>query len=615
MHSSMSNFDSCAAFQSQGVTPLPGPIPCHHHHHHHPLSLNPSMGAFRGEPSASKIAFAPSPISTDCRQKIRRQSTDAFPPSVHHLHHLHHTNILYTRGSLLSQLSSSSSLPLSSRKTMSTQSSSSCSTTAQMNDRTSSTSSSSPIFLTSTASNNEEYIEPDEQQQEEPPSPPPQDYDDINFNSINDIDDDAGGVVGELYNFDDDELLEMLSDLEGDVHYGIGELEELEEILREQLVLDEGVGWMDIGVDNEDFDDDDDENGNDNSISSSNRPLQGSLDTSSLPYSNEDSNPDTYNTGSTMDQSTYTIRSPLEEALYQGVVPATAGVGSKCLPGDYGFDPLGLATKDYFKQVQNFLLMLIPPVRDNGDEEGNDKQEEVKQQQQQKQLLQKTTTTATTTTSTTPTTYTDSSRPPALILRDYREAEIRHGRLAMLAAIIWPLQEIFDRLFIPQRFGETTMIYGGTTLPFLSLFMTLLMLLLGYLDIYANAIKDEDAGDAFLPGECFWDPLSMLVGASDDAKRIMQLRELNNGRWAMVAVFFYVVQETMTHQPLITLPWNEVLFEPAYVIPAVQAWLDERFAGYTLEVVDIKEMEVLPMVDYTIDGGAIGGSDAFVEKQ
>jgi len=479
-----------------------------------------------------------------------------------------------------------------------------------MNDRTVSPSSSLPIFLTSNASNNEDEIEPDEQQEE----PSPQDYDDINFNNINDVDDDAGGVVGELYNFDDEELLEMLSDLEGDVHYGIGELEELEEILREQLVLDEGVGWMDIDVDNDAFDDDDDnKNINDNSISNSNRPLQGSINTS-LPYSNEDTNPDTYNIG-TMDQSTSTIRSPLEEALYQGVVPASAGVGSKCLPGDYGFDPLGLATKDYFKQVQNFLLMLIPPVRDNGnDEEGNDKQEDVIQQQKQ-QRLQQTTTTATTTTSTTPTTYTDSSRPPALILRDYREAEIRHGRLAMLAAIIWPLQEILDKLFIPQRFGETTMIYGGTTLPFLSLFMTLLMLLLGYLDIYANAIKDEDAGDAFLPGECFWDPLSMLVGASDDAKSNMQRRELNNGRWAMVAVFCYVVQEALTHQPLITLPWNEVLFEPAFEIPAVQAWLDERFAGYTLEVVDIKEMEVLPMVDYTVDGGAIGGNDAFVGKQ
>ena len=158
--------------------------------------------------------------------------------------------------------------------------------------------------------------------------------------------------------------------------------------------------------------------------------------------------------------------------------------------------------------------------------------------------------------------------------RDYREAEIRHGRLAMLAAILWPLQEIIDRLFIPQSFGHTTMIYGGATLPFVSLFMTFTMLLLEYLDIYAGSIKGNESGDTFLPGECFWDPLSMLVGAPDAMKRKMQERELNNGRIAMVAVFSYIVQEAITHQPVINLPWNQILFEPAFEIPE-----DGQFAG------------------------------------
>eukprot|EP00553_Chaetoceros_curvisetus_P000073 CAMPEP_0204624048 /NCGR_PEP_ID=MMETSP0717-20131115/9807_1 /ASSEMBLY_ACC=CAM_ASM_000666 /TAXON_ID=230516 /ORGANISM="Chaetoceros curvisetus" /LENGTH=190 /DNA_ID=CAMNT_0051639319 /DNA_START=171 /DNA_END=743 /DNA_ORIENTATION=+ len=123
------------------------------------------------------------------------------------------------------------------------------------------------------------------------------------------------------------------------------------------------------------------------------------------------------------------------------------------------------------------------------------------------------------------------------------------------------------------------MVYGGVTLPFVSLFMTLVMLLLGYLDIYAASIKENDAGDAFLPGECFWDPLRILDGTSESVKRNMQARELNNGRFAMVAVLSYILQEGITHQPLITLPWNQVLFEPAFEIPAVQAWLDAQFSG------------------------------------
>jgi hypothetical protein len=252
--------------------------------------------------------------------------------------------------------------------------------------------------------------------------------------------------------------------------------------------------------------------------------------------------------------------SALEQALLQGVVPATAGVGSKCLPGDFGFDPLGLATKDYFKMMQNALINILP--------EPNDPKKE-----------NRIGAALPLSTKTKPIFDEFEDRPPALILRDYREIEIRHGRLAMLATILWPLQEIIDRLFIPESFGRTTLVYGGITLPFVSLFMTLIMLLLGYLDIYAASIKDVDAGDAFLPGECFWDPLCILDGAPDAMKRNMQARELNNGRLGMIAVLSFILQEGILHQPLITLPWNQILFEPAFEIPAVQAYLDGLFAG------------------------------------
>jgi hypothetical protein len=146
----------------------------------------------------------------------------------------------------------------------------------------------------------------------------------------------------------------------------------------------------------------------------------------------------------------YSPSSPLEQALLQGVVPVDAGVGSLTLPGDYGFDPLGFSTKDYFKQSQSYILNMFPRSESDDDYQADQS-------------------------------YMDSQRPSALILRDYREAEIRHGRLAMLAAVLWPLQEILDKLFMPTIFGDTTFVYGGPTLPFLSLLMTFMMLLLGYL--------------------------------------------------------------------------------------------------------------------------------------
>ena len=243
----------------------------------------------------------------------------------------------------------------------------------------------------------------------------------------------------------------------------------------------------------------------------------------------------------------------IERALMAGVVPASAGVGSQCLPGDYGFDPFNLSNKDYFKSTQRFLKRLIQIIPSFGNLSLDDDDSIFS-------------------------TKDDKQRPTALILRDYREAEVRHGRLAMLAAILWPLQEILDRVLMSSKFGYTTFIYGGTTLPYLTLFMTGMLLLLGYLDIYSVAIKEMDAGEAFLPGECFWDPLCLLEGAPEDMKTNMQKRELNNGRIAMVTVAVYALEEAITHKPLISLPYNEYLFEPAFFIPSVRQFLDQTFS-------------------------------------
>lgn len=244
----------------------------------------------------------------------------------------------------------------------------------------------------------------------------------------------------------------------------------------------------------------------------------------------------------------------LETALNRGVVPVNAGVGSESLPADFGFDPLGLSTRNYFKQIQLFLLNFFPEKKlleqEKVTTEGFDWEEE---------------------------------RPPALILRDYREAEIRHGRIAMLAAVVWPLQEILDRIFIPESFESFTVVYGGPTLPFLPLVMTFFLLNLGYLDIYSSEIKKEESGDAFLPGECFWDPLCILDGVSDSTKRNMQVREILNGRAAMIAVAAYVFEEAMTHMPIISIPTNAILFEPAYQLPVVQKWLDCVAVGHCID--------------------------------
>jgi hypothetical protein len=270
----------------------------------------------------------------------------------------------------------------------------------------------------------------------------------------------------------------------------------------------------------------------------------------------------------------------LEQVLLQGVVPVQADVGSDCLVGDFGFDPLHLSDVDLFRPAQNFLLQFVPSSTS-------------------------TTTTTTAAAATSPSNEGTVSPPPieveelpqrprALILRDYREAEIRHGRLAMLAAMIWPLQELVDQFILaPEQFGP--LLYGPVTLPYFPLLMTAIMLLLGYLDIYSQAIKDMDQiGDAFLPGDCFWDPLQVLQGAPDKMRRNMQERELFNGRAAMIAVGAYIVEESITHKALVEIGSNALLLQPAYEIPFIQEWLDEQFTLSQSAINDPTELFTTP---------------------
>ena len=53
-----------------------------------------------------------------------------------------------------------------------------------------------------------------------------------------------------------------------------------------------------------------------------------------------------------------------------------------------------------------------------------------------------------------PASATDKTRAPELVLREYRDAELRHGRLAMLAALAWPVQVgLVARLFDSATLG------------------------------------------------------------------------------------------------------------------------------------------------------------------
>jgi len=197
---------------------------------------------------------------------------------------------------------------------------------------------------------------------------------------------------------------------------------------------------------------------------------------------------------------------------------SSSSSSSSTLPGDYQFDPLKISTN--FDPFSRYVYV------------DGERRERVKE------------------------------RPPGLVLRDYREAEIRHGRLAMLAAIAWPIQELTNNWLLPISVNPFSIVDGGPTLPYIPFIMFLAIFGLGYLDIFAGEIKRTETGEAYLPGECFWDPMGLKSGMDVDEVALMQEREVMNGRAAMLAVGIFAVEE-LNHGIAVTdIPFNQLLFKP-----------------------------------------------------
>merc|ERR1719460_2168904 len=124
----------------------------------------------------------------------------------------------------------------------------------------------------------------------------------------------------------------------------------------------------------------------------------------------------------------------------------------------------------------------------------------------------------------------------------FREAEIRHARLAMLAAIGWPVSELanFGNLLQPDSrapallnggLGDVSSIYWAGVAAFAVL-------------AEAKALdKQFGKKDDYLPGMLGFDPLGMDAEWSRNA-------EITNGRVAMMAISIYAYQEALTKAPI-----------------------------------------------------------------
>merc|ERR1719238_1988153 len=124
----------------------------------------------------------------------------------------------------------------------------------------------------------------------------------------------------------------------------------------------------------------------------------------------------------------------------------------------------------------------------------------------------------------------------------YREAEIKHARLAMLAAFGWPVSELTNFGDLLTGDGRAPSLLNGGLGNINSAYWAAVV----GLAIFAESKgldKQYGKQNDYLPGMLGFDPL----GADSPS---MRNAEITNGRVAMVAITFYALEEAITKAPI-----------------------------------------------------------------
>jgi len=159
-----------------------------------------------------------------------------------------------------------------------------------------------------------------------------------------------------------------------------------------------------------------------------------------------------------------------------------------------------------------------------------------------------------------------------LDLTTMREAEIKHARLAMLAAAGWPLSELFNKNIASQfgmnsaldeathrvpsvlngGMGKISPIYWGACI-------------VGAAAVDLFVINKSSKQKGYFPGKLDFDPLGFYPKSLEDQKW-MQTAEIKNGRLAMIAITAFAFTEFVSGHaiidqfPIFFYPITETIF-------------------------------------------------------
>ncbi len=161
----------------------------------------------------------------------------------------------------------------------------------------------------------------------------------------------------------------------------------------------------------------------------------------------------------------------------------------------------------------------------------------------------------------------------------YREAELKHARLAMLAAAGWPLAELWDtgiaktfglEPIIEENGGRAVSVLNGGMGKISPVYWASVVLFAGAVEALSEYKKGQaKAADSqwmltgsYVPGELGFDPLGLytIFGKSESGKMLMGTAQIKNGRLAMLAITIYALEEAITKNPVVQN--SAFLFEP-----------------------------------------------------